>query len=152
MSILDDYGAQADKAMGGNNDEAIGRADGPDPNTPPPASTEAMFYGLAGQVGKTAATHTEVNPVAATAAFLTYLSAQIGRDAYLSVGNTFHHANVFTCHVGRSERGRKGDAVSLTHRIRSRVEEVHSRRAQKSSATPDRVECCDGKTLRTIKT
>ena len=102
------------------------QADGPDPNIPPPAPTEAMFYGLAGQVGKTAATHTEVNPVAATAAFLSYLSAQIGRDAYLSVGNTFHHASLFTCHIGRSGRGRKGDAVSLTHRIRSRVEEVHS--------------------------
>ena len=99
---------------------------GPDPNVPPPQATETMFYGLAGEVGKTAATHTEVNPVAATGSFLSYLSAQIGRDAYLSVGNTFHHANVFTCHVGRSGRGRKGDAVSLTHRIRSRVEEVHS--------------------------
>lgn len=99
---------------------------GPDPNVPPPRATDIMFYGLVGEVGKTASTNTEVNPVAATAAFMSYLSAQIGRDAYLSVGNTFHHASLFTCHIGRSGRGRKGDAVSLTHRIRSRVEEVHS--------------------------
>jgi len=97
----------------------------PDPNTPPPVATDAMFYGIVGEVGRAAAQDTEVNPVAAAAAFLSYLSAQVGRDVYMAVGNTFHHARLFTCHVGRSGRGRKGDAISLTHRIRSRIEQVH---------------------------
>ena len=97
----------------------------PDPNTPPPVATDTMFYGIVGEVGRAAAQDTEVNPVAAAGAFLSYLSAQVGRDVYMAVGNTFHHARLFTCHVGRSGRGRKGDAVSLTHRIRSRIEQVH---------------------------
>lgn len=105
---------------------AEGDVDGPDPNTPPPVPTEEMFYGLVGEVGHQAADGTEVNQVAASATFMSYLSAQVGRDVYMPVGNTYHHANLFTCHVGRSGRGRKGDAVSLTHRIRSRVEEVFS--------------------------
>ena len=97
----------------------------PDPNTPPPVATDTMFYGIVGEVGRAAAQDTEVNPVAAAGAFLSYLSAQVGRDVYMAVGNTFHHTRLFTCHVGRSGRGRKGDAVSLTHRIRSRIEQVH---------------------------
>ena len=96
-----------------------------DPNTPPPVATKAMFYGIVGDVGRAAAKDTEVNPIAAAGSYLSYLSAQIGRDVYMPVGNTFHHARLFTCHIGRSGRGRKGDAVSMTHRIRSRIEEVH---------------------------
>jgi hypothetical protein len=96
-----------------------------DPNTPPPVATNGMFYGIVGDVGRAAAKDTEVNSIAAAGSYLSYLSAQIGRDVYMPVGNTFHHARLFTCHIGRSGRGRKGDAVSMTHRIRSRIEEVH---------------------------
>ena len=37
---------------------------------------------------------------------------------------TYHHLRVFTLHVGRSGRGRKGDAMSLTKRLKSRLEEA----------------------------
>jgi hypothetical protein len=33
------------------------------------------------------------------------------------IGNTRHHARLFCLHIGRSGRGRKGDAVSLVLRI-----------------------------------
>lgn len=97
-----------------------------DPNTPPPKPDPAMFYGLVGEVGRIAAQDTEVNPVAASAAFLSFVGANVGRDICFPVGNTFHHARLFTLHVGRSGRGRKGDAKSLVERIQRRLNEVYS--------------------------
>ncbi|MHB1091458.1 DUF3987 domain-containing protein [Thiobacillus sp.] len=87
-----------------------------------PRPTEAMLYGLAGDVGNTAAATTEANRYAVCMGYLSFLSAMAGRDVYLSVGNTRHHARLFTLHVGRSSRGRKGDALSLVHRIRHAID------------------------------
>jgi hypothetical protein len=95
-----------------------------DPNIAPPAPDQAMYYGLVGEAGRIAANETEVNPVAAMAGFLSFLGANVGRDVYLAIGNTYHHPRIFTLHVGRSGRGRKGDALSLTQRIRTRMEET----------------------------
>src|SRR5205807_2215075 len=49
-------------------------------------------------------------------------SANIGRDVYLPVGNTWHHARLSTVHVGRSGRGRKNEALSLVHRIEHEID------------------------------
>lgn len=87
-----------------------------------PRPTEAMLYGLAGEVGATAAATTEANRYAVCIGYLSFLSAMAGRDVYLAVGNTRHHARLFTLHVGRSSRGRKGDAISLVHRIRHAID------------------------------
>lgn len=87
-----------------------------------PRPTEAMLYGLAGDVGNTAAATTEANRYAVCMGFLSFLSAMAGRDVYLPVGNTRHHARLFGLHVGRSSRGRKGDALSLVHRIRHAID------------------------------
>jgi hypothetical protein len=87
-----------------------------------PRPGEAMLYGLAGDVGKVAAATTEANRYAVCMGFLSFLSAMAGRDVYLPVGNTRHHARLFTLHVGRSSRGRKGDALSLVHRIRHAID------------------------------
>ena len=94
------------------------------PTLSPPTATPEMFYGLAGEVGRAAAHGTEVNPVAATGYYMTMLSAAVGRDLYLSVGNTFHHCRLFACHVGRTSRGRKGDAQGAGRRIRSEIKDV----------------------------
>lgn len=90
---------------------------------PPPEPTDDMFYGIVGKVGATASKNTEVNPVAAAAAFLSFLGANVGRDTFLNIGNTRHHPRLFTLHVGRSSRGRKGDAKEFTLKIRERIEE-----------------------------
>lgn len=87
-----------------------------------PKPTEAMLYGLAGDVGKASAATTEANRYAVCMGFLSFMSAMAGRDVYLPVGNTRHHARLFTLHVGRSSRGRKGDALSLVHRIRHAID------------------------------
>ncbi|MBC7945912.1 MAG: DUF3987 domain-containing protein [Burkholderiales bacterium] len=90
-------------------------------NQPQPHPT--ALYGLAGEVGRAAAATTEANEYAVAAGYLTFLSAMIGRGVYLPIGNTWHHARIFTLHVGRSGRGRKGDALSLVQRIRHAVGE-----------------------------
>jgi phage/plasmid primase-like uncharacterized protein len=83
----------------------------------PPVATEEMFYGLLGQFAKAAALDTEVNPVAAMASAMTWLSAAMGRNIGLFAGNTWHGIRLNTVHVGRTSSGRKGDALGLLKRV-----------------------------------
>ena len=115
--------ATVDKARDAHAENA--QADDADvPTLCPPTATPEMFYGVAGEVGRAAAKNTEVNPVAAMGYFMTMVSAAVGRDVYLSVGNTFHHCRLFMVHVGRTSRGRKGDAQGAGRRIRSEIKNV----------------------------
>ena len=82
-----------------------------------PQPDPACLYGLIGDVARAGSDGTETNAYAIAANFMAYLSCAVGRGVYLPVGNTRHHARLFCLHVGRSGRGRKGDAVSLVLRI-----------------------------------
>lgn len=82
-----------------------------------PEGDPACLYGLIGDVARSGSDGTETNAHAIAANFMAYLSCAIGRGVYLPIGNTRHHARLFCLHVGRSGRGRKGDAVSLVLRI-----------------------------------
>nr|WP_261634602.1 hypothetical protein [Cupriavidus gilardii] len=82
-----------------------------------PEADPACLYGLIGDVARAGSDGTETNACAIAANFMAYLSCAVGRGVYLPVGNTRHHARLFCLHVGRSGRGRKGDAVSLVLRI-----------------------------------
>lgn len=82
-----------------------------------PDADSACLYGLIGDVARAGSEGTETNAVAIAANFMAYLSCAVGRGVYLSIGNTRHHARLFCLHIGRSGRGRKGDAVSLVLRI-----------------------------------
>lgn len=75
------------------------------------------LYGLIGEVAHAGSDGTETNAFAVAANFMAYLSCAIGRGVYLPIGNTRHHTRLFCLHIGRSGRGRKGDAVSLVLRI-----------------------------------
>jgi hypothetical protein len=99
--------------------------DAQDLNISPPKAAEAMLYGLAGDIGRTAAETTEANKYAACMDTLTLLSAEFGRDIYLPIGNTYHHSRLFVLHTGRTGRGRKGDALSLPLRIRAKTAELY---------------------------
>lgn len=101
-----------------------GDGEAPDHHVNQPIPNPDMLYGLAGEVGRIAAGTTEVNEYAVAADFLAFLSAMVGRDVYLPVGNTWHHALLFAVHVGRSGCGRKGDALSIVHRIRHAISEA----------------------------
>ncbi|MCM8612463.1 hypothetical protein [Accumulibacter sp.] len=88
-----------------------------------PKPSPAMLYGLIGDVGRAAAETTEANRYAVAAAHIAFLSAAIGRNVYLDVGNVKHHARLFMLHVGRTGRGRKGESLSLSKRIREAIEQ-----------------------------
>ncbi|PAS99485.1 MAG: hypothetical protein BSR46_07955 [Candidatus Dactylopiibacterium carminicum] len=89
-----------------------------------PDAGPACLYGLIGDVARAGSEGTETNAVAIAANFMAYLSCAVGRGVYLPIGNTRHHARLFCLHVGRSGRGRKGDAVSLVLRIDQALREM----------------------------
>lgn len=95
--------------------------DHPDDVAPPhrnaPQPDPGCLYGLIGEVAHAGSDDTETNAYAIAANFMAYLSCAVGRGVYLPIGNTRHHARLFCLHIGRSGRGRKGDAVSLVLRI-----------------------------------
>lgn len=82
-----------------------------------PEPDPICLHGLIGEVARAGSEDTETNPCAIAANFMAYLSCAVGRGVYLSIGNTRHHPRLFCLHIGRSGRGRKGDAVSLVLRI-----------------------------------
>ena len=73
-----------------------------------PAMDEAAYYGLAGDVVKTIAPHTEADPVAILIQVLTYFGNVVGRCPYYQIEADRHHANLFIVLVGESAKGRKG--------------------------------------------
>lgn len=92
----------------------------------PPQPTRGMFYGLVGDVARIAADGTEINPVAAGLVFLSFLGVNVGGDSFYRIGNKVHHPLLFTLHIGRSGRGRKGDSQQIVHRIRQCIQERDS--------------------------
>lgn len=82
-----------------------------------PQGDPACLYGLVGEVARAGSEGNETNPYAIAANFLTYLSCAVGRGVYLQVGNTEHHPRLFSLHIGRSGRGRKGDSLALVLKI-----------------------------------
>ncbi len=82
-----------------------------------PAPDPACLYGLVGEVARAGSEGNESNPYAIATNFLVYLSCAIGRGTFLQIGNTEHHPRIFSLHVGRSGRGRKGDSLALVIKI-----------------------------------
>jgi len=91
--------------------------DSPHTHRNAPQPDPICLYGLVGDVARAGSEGTETNAHAIAANFMAYLSCAVGRGVYLPIGNTRHHARLFCLHIGRSGRGRKGDAVSLVLRI-----------------------------------
>lgn len=89
-----------------------------------PRPDPACLYGLVGEVAHAGGDTTEANPYAIAANFLTFMSCAVGRGPFMPVGNTWHHSRQFMLHIGRSGRGRKGDAVSLISRIERSLREL----------------------------
>lgn len=88
----------------------------------PPQPTEAMFYGVLGELAKEAANGSEVNPVAAMGSSMVWLSAAMGRNTGFSVGDGWHDLRLYGLHVGRSSRGGKGMSLDLWKRVRKSIE------------------------------
>jgi hypothetical protein len=96
----------------------------PDLHRNAPRPSVECLYGLIGEIANTASDTTEANPFAVALNVIAYLSAGVGRGPYMAVGNTWHHARIFGLQVGRSAIGRKGDAVSIVHRIDAALREL----------------------------
>lgn len=94
-------------------------------NAPHPQRT--CLHGLIGEVACAGSEGTETNPYAIAANFIAYMSCAIGRGVYLPIGNTWHHTRIFCLHIGRSGRGRKGDAIQLVLRIDQALRELDDR-------------------------
>lgn len=90
-----------------------------------PHPDPACLYGLIGEVARAGSDGTETNPYAIAVNFMAYLSCAIGRGVYLPIGNTWHHSRLFCLHIGRSGRGRKGDALSLVLRLDEALRELN---------------------------
>jgi hypothetical protein len=91
--------------------------DGLDSHRNAPRPDPACLYGLVGDVARAGSDTTEANPYAIAANVIAFMGCSVGRGPYMPIGNTWHHARMFMLHIGRSGRGRKGDAVSLIGRI-----------------------------------
>jgi hypothetical protein len=82
-----------------------------------PTPDPACLYGLVGEVAMAGSKGNESNPFAIALNYIAYLSCAIGRGTFLQIGNTEHHSRIFSLHVGRSGRGRKGDSIALVIKI-----------------------------------
>jgi hypothetical protein len=78
--------------------------------TPWPVLAPEAYYGLAGQIVHTIEPHSEADPVALLCQLLTYFGAIVGRSAYYQIEATRHYANLYTCLIGPTAKGRKGTA------------------------------------------
>jgi hypothetical protein len=100
---------------------------------PPPASVqppaakfhlrEQALYGLAGQVVRTLAPHTEAHPAAILLQFLATFGNAAGPGLHCLVGPTRHRLNLFVVLVGESSKARKGTSWNLIERLFSEVDQ-----------------------------
>jgi hypothetical protein len=89
------------------------RPAGPPPEPPwPDPPHEAAFYGLAGELVRAIEPYTEADPVAVLANILAAFGNAVGRGAWVNVGATRHHPNLFIILVGPTAKGRKGESWS----------------------------------------
>ena len=103
---------------------------------PPPQRTPAMFYGLVGDVARAGARGKEVNEVAVGAAYISWLSAMVGSDIYLPIGDTEHSLNLFLLHVGRTASGGKGESIQLTRRLDAYIRADHAQETDVNALGP----------------
>ncbi len=81
----------------------------PEPSAcePWPTMDPAAYYGLAGDVVRTIAPHSEADPVAILVQFLTAVGNAIGRGPYYQVEGDRHGTNLFGVLGNRGRRQRR---------------------------------------------
>lgn len=83
----------------------------PEPPPWPDPPSEAVYFGLAGEIVRLIEPQTEADPVAVLMQFLAMFGNAAGRKAYWRVENDRHYANLYLCLVGETAKGRKGTAM-----------------------------------------
>lgn len=90
----------------------------------PPSLSESARHGVAGDFVRIVEPHTEADPAALLFQFLVFAGNCFGRNRYVVAEADRHYANLYTCVVGDSSKGRKG--TSLGH-VRRTFAEVDSK-------------------------
>lgn len=75
-----------------------------------PVLNEAAYHGVTGEVIRLFRPHTESDPVALLASFLSEVGAALNRGPHLILDGTFHPLLFWPVLVGRSSKSRKGTA------------------------------------------
>jgi hypothetical protein len=88
----------------------------------PAGPKPAAFYGLAGDITRAAAPHTEADPIAVLTQLLVAYGTLIGRGAHRKVGASRHHTNEFVLLVGPSAKARKGSSWDLVEELIATVD------------------------------
>jgi hypothetical protein len=84
---------------------------------------EEAFYGLAGEWVRMLEPHTEADPAALLAQFLTACGSVIGRGPYFVAEADRHYMNLFASIVGQTAKGRKGTSWGRVHALFGQVDE-----------------------------
>ena len=92
-----------------------------DPNRGPPVPNQDCLYGLIGLIARAGSENSEANPFAIALHAMTFMGCCLGRTVHLQIGDTIHYPVIFGLHVGRSGRGRKGDALSLVRKLHKSI-------------------------------
>jgi Bifunctional DNA primase/polymerase, N-terminal/Protein of unknown function (DUF3987) len=111
-----------------------GKAEGPHHGTdswPEPLGEDA-YYGLAGDVVRTLAPHTESDPAAILLQFLAAAGNALGRSRFYQVEGDRHPPQIWPVLVGETAKARKGTSLG---RIRSVFERVAPEWAEKRFAS-----------------
>lgn len=87
-----------------------------------PVLPKKAFYGLAGEIVKTIAPHTEADNSALLIQLIAGFGSLTGKTAYFKVGADFHFTKIFAVLVGATARGRKGTSWSEIERLLVRID------------------------------
>jgi ribosomal protein L40E len=88
-----------------------------------PKLPDAVFFGLAGELVKVIAPHTEADNAALLVQFLAGFGNLIGHGAHFRVGADAHYTKLNTVVVGATAAGRKGLSWGEVRRVLERVDE-----------------------------
>lgn len=99
------------------------------PSKPFPELGRQALYGLAGEIVKTIAPHTEAHPTALLLQTLVAFGNCIGRNAYFSVEADRHYMNLFAVIVGETSKARKGTSWGHVSQMFQAIDETWARQS-----------------------
>ncbi len=81
------------------------------------------LHGITGDIARLATENSEADPIAVAMTHLVWSGAMFGRTRFIQVGDTQHHARLFSVIVGESSRARKGTSVGGPKTLWEKAEE-----------------------------
>jgi hypothetical protein len=92
------------------------------PAWPDPLGEDA-FHGVAGDLVRLIAPHSESDPAALLLQFLAAFGSMVGRGPYYQVEGDYHHTNLYVVIVGSSSKGRKGTSWGRVRNVLADIDE-----------------------------